>query len=56
MKKLLSFLFLAALYLYDPSYNRTAFLHKPVVSAFLYGAAIFACALLLVNVKKDRAV
>ncbi|MGC9929529.1 hypothetical protein [Priestia aryabhattai] len=52
MKKLLPFLFLAALYLYDSSYNHTAFLHKPVVSAFLYVGAILICALLLVNVKK----
>lgn len=52
MKKLLPFLFLAALYLYDSSYNHTVFLHKPVVSAFLYVGAIFACSLLLVNVKK----
>ncbi|MFL0471731.1 hypothetical protein ACH0CI_07095 [Priestia sp. 179-F W1.4 NHS] len=56
MKKLLPFLFLAALYLYDSSYNHTVFLHKLVVSAFLYVGAIFACSLLLVNVKKDRAV
>ncbi|MFT7826360.1 hypothetical protein [Priestia megaterium] len=56
MKKLLPFLFSAALYLYDSSYNHTVFLHKPVVSTFLYAAAILVCALLFVNVKKDRAV
>ncbi|MET3687434.1 hypothetical protein ABIC37_002954 [Priestia megaterium] len=47
MKKLLPFLFLAALYLYDSSYNHTAFLHV---------AAILICALLFVNVKRDKAV
>ncbi|USL40887.1 hypothetical protein [Priestia megaterium] len=56
MKKLLPILFLAALYLYDSSYNHTAFLHKPVVSVILYVAAILACALLLINVKRDKAV
>jgi hypothetical protein len=56
MKKLLPFLFLAALYLYGSLYNHTAFLHKPVVSAFLYVAAILLCALLLVNIKRDKAV
>jgi hypothetical protein len=56
MKKLLPFLSLAVLYLYGSSYNHTAFIHKPIVSAFLYVAAILACALLCVNVKKDRAV
>ncbi|MCM3098321.1 hypothetical protein [Priestia megaterium] len=56
MKKLLPFLFLATLYWYNSSYNHTAFLHKPVVSVFLYVAAILICALLLVNVKKDRVV
>ncbi|MFQ6386219.1 hypothetical protein ACLNAR_00340 [Priestia aryabhattai] len=56
MKKLLPFLFLAALYLYDSSYIHIAFLHKPVVSAFLYAAAILISALLFINVKKDRAV
>ncbi|MCM3153936.1 hypothetical protein V8V54_20525 [Priestia megaterium] len=56
MKKLLPFLFLTALYLYDSSYNHTVFLHKPVISAFLYVAALLICALLLVNVKRDKAV
>ncbi|GAB1808574.1 hypothetical protein [Priestia megaterium] len=56
MKKLLPFLFLATLYWYNSSYNHTSFLHKPVVSVFLYVAAILICALLLVNVKKDRVV
>ncbi|WP_176344237.1 hypothetical protein [Priestia aryabhattai] len=52
MKKLSPFLFLIVLYLYCSQYNQIAFLHKPLVSVFLYIAAVMACALLLVNVKK----
>lgn len=53
MKKFLPFLFLVLLYLYTDHSSNIAFLHKPIVSIFLYIIAILFCALILVNVKKE---
>lgn len=53
MKKFLPFLFLVLLYLYTNYSSNIAFLHKPIVSIFLYIIAILFCALILVNVKKE---
>ncbi len=55
MKKLLSpFIFLALIYLYTFHSNDISLFHKPIVAIFLYVTAIIVCALLLVNVKKER--
>lgn len=54
MKTLAAFIFLAILYWYSFHSNDISFLHKPIVSILLYIIAIIACALMIVNVRKER--